>query len=214
LTCETPDEHWSIGLEAFAVALDDPADAYRGERGDRVPLGFDLEWEAAAPVFRYSALTRYEQACSVHGEVLIGDERLDIHGSGQRDHSWGVRDWWAFPWCWTAGRLADDTAFHGVQVGPPDRPFFETGYVTAPGGENAVVSTVAVTTELGQGDLPRSASLRLGELSLAVTPLAHAPVALDAPDGRRSRLPRALCRFQALDGRAGMGWTEWLQPPS
>ncbi|MDP9441800.1 MAG: hypothetical protein M3P34_06425 [Actinomycetota bacterium] len=39
LYCETPHEHWTAGLEAFAVALDDPDDAFRGERGDRVPRG-------------------------------------------------------------------------------------------------------------------------------------------------------------------------------
>src|SRR5262245_20022822 len=34
--CETAFEHWSVGLEAMAVALDDPTEAYRGERGDPV----------------------------------------------------------------------------------------------------------------------------------------------------------------------------------
>jgi hypothetical protein len=203
LTCEDPNDHWSIGLEAFAVAMDDPADAYRGERGDRVGLGFDLEWEASAPVYPYSGVTRYEQPCDVHGEILLGDERLSFEGPGQRDHSWGVRDWWAFPWCWTAGRLADGTAFHGVTA-----PGFATGYI----GERSV-SSVSVQTTLGEEGLPTSASLAVGDLSLAVAPIAHAPVLLDAPDGRQSRFPRALCQFTAPDGRAGVGWTEWLQPP-
>jgi hypothetical protein len=212
LTCETPHEHWSIGMEAFAVGMDDPADAYRGERGDRVPLGFDLEWEAVAPVFEYSAVTRYEQSCEVHGEVLVGDERIQIDGSGQRDHSWGVRDWWALPWCWTAGRLSDGTAFHAVRVGPSPTPFLETGYVVADGGPLSPVTSVAVDTELGAEGLPASASLQIGDLSLATSALAHAPVLLEASDGRRSRLPRALCRYEASDGPSGMGWTEWLQP--
>src|SRR5262249_48029512 len=42
---ETPFEHFSVGLEAFGVALDDPGDVYRGAFGERTPLGFDLEWE-------------------------------------------------------------------------------------------------------------------------------------------------------------------------
>jgi hypothetical protein len=203
LTCEDPNDHWSIGLEAFAVAMEDPAEAYRGEWGDRVGLGFDLEWEASAPVFPYVGVTRYEQPCVVHGEVLVGDERLSIEGPGQRDHSWGVRDWWAFPWCWTAGRLADGTAFHGVAA-----PGFATGYVGAQS-----VSSVSVDTTLGDDDLPTSASLAVGDLTLAVAPIAHAPVMLEAPDGRKSRFPRALSQYTADDGRSGVGWTEWLQPP-
>jgi hypothetical protein len=212
INCETPNEHWSIGLEAFGVGMDDPADAYRGERGDRTPLGFDLEWEAAAAVFDYPGPTRYEQACTVHGEVLVGAERLAFDGFGQRDHSWGVRDWWAFPWCWSAGRLGDGTVFHGVQGGPKEAWQFETGYVIPPGGSTEKVDAVTVATALGDEGLPESATVGLGEMSLAVTPLAHAPMLLESPDLRRSRFPRSLCRFGAGDGRAGFGWVEWLQP--
>ena len=53
LVCETPFEHWTDGLEAFGVALDEPTESLRGEIGERVPVGFDLEWEidrAAADV--------------------------------------------------------------------------------------------------------------------------------------------------------------------
>jgi hypothetical protein len=88
LECETPLEHWTVGLEAFAVALDDPDDAWRGERGDRIGLGFDLEWEAsAAPV---PEGTSFWQRCEVHGEILIGPtERLTIAATGWRHRSWG-----------------------------------------------------------------------------------------------------------------------------
>ena len=34
LVCETPLDHWSVGLEAFGVALDDPLEAWGQERGD------------------------------------------------------------------------------------------------------------------------------------------------------------------------------------
>jgi hypothetical protein len=209
LTCETPFDHWSVGLEAFAVSLDSPLDAYRGERGDRIGLGFDLEWEAASPPFQYQGVTRYEQSCLVHGDVLLGDERLTFDGTGQRDHSWGVRDWWSFPWCWTSGNLSDGTAFHGVQAGWPGATF-ETGYL-ARGEDLTTIDTVEVDTVLGDEGLPRSAHVRAGGLALTVTPVEHAPILLESPDGRRSRFPRALCRFTTPDGRTGAGWTEWLQ---
>jgi hypothetical protein len=204
LTCEEANSHWSIGLEAFAVALEDPADAYRGERGDRVAFGLDLEWEAAGALFPYSLLTRYEQPCTVHGEILLGEDRVPFAGPGQRDHSWGVRDWWVLPWCWTAGRLVDGTAFHGVTA-----PGFSTGYV---GRQD--VSSVSVETTVGEEGLPSSALLAVGDLSLTAAPAGQAPILLEAPDGRRSRFPRALCHFTAPDGRTGVGWTEWLQPPA
>jgi hypothetical protein len=211
--CETPNEHWSVNLEAFAVALDDPAEAYRGERGDRVGFGLDLEWVEAAPAQMSTGLPRYEQACIVQGEVLVGDERIQVDGFGERDHSWGHRDWWTMPWCWTAGRLDDGTAFHAFRP-LIDIPF-ASGFVAPPGnGDVQNVEHFTVETELGDEDLPRVATMELGDLRLSVTPTGHAPVRLEAPDGRVSRFPRALCRFESTaDGRSGWGWTEWCQPP-
>jgi hypothetical protein len=87
LECETPLEHWTVGLEAFAVALDDPNEAWHGERGERVGLGFDLEWEAAAVPEPGS--DAFSQVCSVHGELLVGrHEQLDIAALGWRYRSW------------------------------------------------------------------------------------------------------------------------------
>jgi hypothetical protein len=59
LDCEEPGVHWTIGLEAFALAVEHPDD----DRGDLVPLGFDLEWEAPG---------------RLHGEVLVGDDVIDL----------------------------------------------------------------------------------------------------------------------------------------
>lgn len=87
--CETPLEHWTVGLEAFGVALDDPAEAFSGCRGDRTALGFDLEWESE-PDALVEADGGYELACRVHGEILVGAERLVVDdGWGGRRHRWG-----------------------------------------------------------------------------------------------------------------------------
>ncbi len=66
LVCETPDVHWTIGLEAFGVRLDDPADALHGEVGERLAVGLDLEWDEG----------------SVFGDVLIGTDRIEFDGRG------------------------------------------------------------------------------------------------------------------------------------
>lgn len=57
LTCETPLVHWSVGLEAFGVALDDPREAYRRVRGDLTALGLDLEWETVGAAADHPTLT-------------------------------------------------------------------------------------------------------------------------------------------------------------
>jgi hypothetical protein len=217
LNCETPHEHWSMGLEAFAVGLDDPADAYHGERGDRVGLGFDLEWEAISRPYDYPGMSRYEQPCRVHGEILVGrNERIEFDGIGQRDHSWGVRDWWSTQWCWTSGRLDDGTAFHAMR--PDTELRYEPGYTVPPGGDTPTpIDGFDLSTRTGDEQLPETATMRIGPLHLEVTARHHAPLLLETPegDGRTpSRFPRALCDVRNDDGRTGVSWTEWLQRPS
>jgi hypothetical protein len=214
-TIEVPFDHVTLGCEAFALRLDDPADVYGPMLGDRVPFGLDLEWETDGHVYPYpGGVTRYEVPCLVHGEVAVGDERIELDAVGQRVHSWGGRDWWTLSWTWTAGWLEDGTRFHGTalrHVGEVVAYF--PGYVQPPGGPMARVGRTAATTEVGREGLPVAATMTLGDLSLEVSPVAFAPVLLASPDGRTSRLPRALCRFRdPATGRSGVGWTEWSQP--
>lgn len=74
-TCETPHEHWSLGLEAFGVRLDHPDEALRpgGEIGERIAVGLDIEWEVGADG---------PPAGEVHGDVLVGRARHEIAGAG------------------------------------------------------------------------------------------------------------------------------------
>lgn len=95
MNCEAPFDHWSYGLEAFGVAMDDPAEALGAERGDRVGLGLDLEWEAAGPVDGGEG--SYAQPGVVHGEILVGAEAIAFDGLGWRRHEWGglsAGGWW------------------------------------------------------------------------------------------------------------------------
>lgn len=63
-TCLDPLRQWSIGNEAFAVALADPADALERAYGTPTPMGCDLEWYATgAP----EPLEHAQHGCDQHG---------------------------------------------------------------------------------------------------------------------------------------------------
>ena len=215
-----PLDRWQLANEASGVAVDDPTELYRpgGARGDLVPMGLDLEWETDGEPYHYVWTTRYEIPCTVHGEILLGTERIELDGYGQRDHSWAPRDWWAFGWVWTAGRLEDGTRFHAADIRSPEgRPGF--GYLQPPGGgvvpaawPDPTDGTVRAEEVLGPDGLPTSASITIAGLDLEMEPIGWAPVLLTGPDGQVGRFPRAMCRFTAPDGRTGYGWTEWNQP--
>ncbi|MDE0118212.1 MAG: hypothetical protein OXT07_16550 [bacterium] len=84
---QIPDEHFTVDLEAFAVALDDPEEIFGLGWGDRVPYGLELEWEAEAGTLDV-----------VHGQVLVSDEVIEIDGRGRRFHWEGLPAWWDQEW--------------------------------------------------------------------------------------------------------------------
>ncbi len=84
---QIPDEHFTVDLEAFAVALDDPEEVFDKGWGDRVPYGLELEWESSPDTLDI-----------VHGQVLVGDEAIELDGRGRRFHWQGQPAWWDQEW--------------------------------------------------------------------------------------------------------------------
>jgi hypothetical protein len=221
---QRPLEAFRIAARVPATAVADPADVYRTgehEAGPAADLDIDLTWTTDGSPYHYELTTRYEIPCLVAGTVTIDDETSTVEGQGQRDHSWGVRDWWAFGWCWCSMRLDDATRIHLADVRIPGmRSFF--GYVQAPGTVHPITA-LSVSEDLGEHGLPRRARIEIAagpehEIGLEVTPRAFGPVLLrddnpvpgSAP--RTSRFPRAMTTCVADDGRTGSGWIEWNQP--
>jgi len=200
LVCETPLEHWSIGLEAFGLAFEDRAEAWRREWGDRVAVGLDLEWEALAPPVAAPgpgpAGEGYVQAGRVVGAVLLGEDRIDVDRPGLRARSWGVSDWWA-----------------GGKAGPGSAPGVRAHWAASLGAHGQCLvfddSTDLVEVSADADGMPERAVYRLGGERWEATVLGAAPVLLTRGDGAPARLARGLCRFTG-PGYEGTGWAEWL----
>jgi len=196
-----------------AARLPDPAAAYGDlTQAARAPLSLDLTWTTAGGVYPYKDLPRYEIPCQVTGSVIVDRLEASIDGSGERDHSWGERDWWQISWLWTSGRLGDGTSFHGMQANIGFAIPWPSFAVT-PAGELGHVGGFCAETRFGADDFPASSRLILAGAPMTAEPVAFAPVGLTSPEGTVSRFARAMCRFTADDGRVGYGWTEWNQPP-
>lgn len=193
LRCHTPYEHWSARVRTPGVSV-------------------DLSWRAAAAEYRYERATRYEQPCDVTGEITVHGRTIAVDAYGQRDHSWGVRDWWRIPWLWFAARLDDGSRAHVTQlIGP--RPFPAYGYVDSADGRRSLVSQCRLSARPSQDGIPpHRTALSLGPLDLGLTSTWPTAVPLNAPDGRAGTLFRSLCLVEIADGRAGSGWVEWNIP--
>lgn len=197
----------SAPAEVFADRLDVYAGGGRPGR-----LELDLTWTTDGEPYGYGVHTRYEIPCTVEGSMTIDGSEHRIAGPGQRDHSWGVRDWWAFGWCWMAGRLEDGERFHCADIRIPEmRMAF--GYTQPP---VVPVASAEVSEVLGEQGFPSSASVRYepAGLELSIEPIEFGPLLLRSEDGRESRFPRAMARVTAADGRRGLAWIEWNQPVS
>lgn len=212
ITWPEPLRRFRVTSQASGVVLPDPAQAFHGLEGENVPVELDLTWESRAEPFPYAMTTRYEISSWVTGEVRIGDEVIAVDCGGQRDHSWGVRDWWQFPWNWTAGSFEDGSYVHAARSIIPDLDLFATGYTV--GVDGVLTPTTRVDNEVDVDDerLPVAARQRIGDVAFTTEPVGHAPVLLVAPDGRESRFPRAMCRYTTADGVVGSGWTEYNWP--
>ncbi|MEX2254733.1 MAG: hypothetical protein WEC34_04795 [Acidimicrobiia bacterium] len=203
---------YNITTEGAGVALVDPADAFRGEEGPAVDVSLDLTWTGVTAPFPYTATTRFEQSAWVEGAMRIDGKRIEVRCPGQRDHSWGVRDWWLFGWVWCSGRLDDGTWWHCARSIVPKVDIFQAGYVVAPDMTLTPVEAVHIDYELDAEQLPIRGELGVGDLALTWTAELQAPVLLVSPEGKQSRFPRATCRFETADGRSGRGWIEFNFP--
>jgi hypothetical protein len=206
--CLEPLKRFNVRIEGAAQRHADPSAPLRGVRGEPAEIAFDLVWATAGIPYAWRRATRYEIPCRVSGAVRIGDEEVQFAGPGQRDHSWGPRDWFAVDWMWCALHLDDGSHVHAVGI--PRIPGYGVGYVQKDGRLEELES-VRAREEVAEDGLITRAEVTLDPVGLAleIEPVSFGAVLFTAPDGRTSHFPRAMCRVSTSDGRRGAGWIEW-----
>ncbi|WP_040863559.1 DUF7064 domain-containing protein [Nocardia niigatensis] len=208
LGCDEPLRSYRVVVRGRGESFDDHSAPLRGEAGDPIDVEFDLTWTTEGVPYAWRASTRYEIPCRVTGSVRVGDETFRLDAVGQRDHSWGSRDWWANDWMWNAFHLQDGTHTHAVTI--PQLPGFAVGYVQKNG---QVTELTGGTTEqdIADNGLITEATMAAapGPQSLAIEPIAWGALRMLAPDGRVAYFPRAMAKVRTCDGIEGVGWIEW-----
>ncbi|WP_003895292.1 phosphotransferase [Mycolicibacterium smegmatis] len=206
-----PLQTYRVTASGQGQAYDDPAALLRGEAGAPVDVTLDLTWTTVGTPYQYRITPRYEIPCTVTGTVTVGETTYPLDAVvGQRDHSWGVRDWWSMEWVWSALHLDDGTHLHGVDLRIPNMPPLGVGY-TQRDGELVELQSVTAQHTLGDDDLPVTTTLTVqpGDIEATVDIQGHAPVKLVSAEGKVSQFPRAWATVRTADGRTGVGWLEW-----
>jgi hypothetical protein len=172
----------------------------------------ELEWSTVGTPYQYRLTPRYEIPCTVSGTVSVDGRRTTFDAvPGQRDHSWGVRDWWSMEWVWSALHLDDGTHLHAVDIRLPGAPPIGVGYIQTPGAPLAELGAVDARASFADNGLPVATAITLnpGGLEAVADIRGHAPLRLTAPDGRVAWFARSWASIRTSDGRDGVGWIEW-----
>lgn len=120
-----PSQEWNVAVEGEVskAPADDPEAVLEG-RDEKTEMRVELTTESRHDPFYYSDgetfplsddADRYEVATRVEGSATVGDgdSDYDFSGVGERDHSWGQREWTGdAEWLWISGGFEDGTAFN------------------------------------------------------------------------------------------------------
>lgn len=207
-----PLQSYRVTLRGCAQAYDDPAGLLREREGQPVDVMVDLTWRTDGTPYQYRIATRYEIPCAVSGTLLLDGRTYRVDAQlGQRDHSWGVRDWWSADWMWSALHLDDGTHLHAVDIRVGGASQMGIGYLQRSAAPLIELQAAQAREAFAPDGLPTAARIRLdpGGLEVDITPLGHAPVRLVGRDGRVSQFVRAWAAVRTDDGRTGSGWIEW-----
>ncbi|MFD4429787.1 hypothetical protein [Nocardia sp. NPDC058497] len=130
----------------------------------------DLVWRSSTPAVDFHAgfpgdktevQRHFEQSGRVEGEIRVNGRTARISGLGQRDKSWGVRDWNGIRgWEWIVGHFGDDLAFNATltDIGGVRTP---TGYVFDASATDPVRLVREVGIEYSGADPHRPEAVRL-----------------------------------------------------
>src|SRR6201999_979128 len=211
-SADEPLRTYRMVLRGQGQSYQDPAGLMRAEPGTPAEVERDLEWTPDGTAYQYRIATRYEIPCTVTGSATIDGRRYTLDSvPGQRDHSWGVRDWWSMDWIWSALHLHDGTHLHAVGITIPGVPQVSVGYIQDRGETVTELQTIAPVQTFDAVGLPVGATLAMepGGIMATVDVRGHAPLRLVARDGRVSQFPRVWATVTTADGRTGVGWLEW-----
>jgi hypothetical protein len=134
-----------------------------------VKVKFDLRFEGANPMFNYRdcvtadkealaasvASEHLEQMGKVLGQLVVGDREYYVKGLGERDHSWGERDWTApRAWVWLTCQFNEGCGFNVTKL-YMDKGEIDAGFLYMD-GENLPLVKVDMVTEYDADGSPNT----------------------------------------------------------
>lgn len=190
---------------------------------------FDLQFEALNDVFdyrecvskegehasRHVASEHLEQVGKVGGRLSTGLDDFEIKGLGERDHSWGARDW-AAPkgWTWLTCQFSESHALNLTKLVTEDGPV-DAGFVFID-GRNYPVARADFNVNADFSKNIKSFDMTLhdaegGMHKVFGSVMKKVDLHHKAPDGRSLAIMNETLARYTLAGKNGYGIAEFLQ---
>ncbi len=166
----------------------------------------DRSWTGAAV-----ATNRFEQAGRLEGRLHLADQEFAIAGFGQRDHSWGVRDWDMLQhYKWFAIQAGEKLAVHLAQFIIRGEVSHD-GYVFDGAEPCRIVGADIRTTFAEDGITQRHIDAAIRDERGTTTAVEGSMYALTEVPMERSLLLEGAGRF-VVNGQPATGIAEYLWP--
>ncbi len=216
-----PEKEWALNFNGYLPRLG-------GAKPLPEKVSFSIAFESLNKIFNYRecvsgikeqisqsvASEHLEQFGRATGVLNIGNSEYMIHGLGERDHSWGVRDWNAPKmWIWLTCQFSEEYALNVTKLVVPEGEV-DAGFIHLK-GRNVALVKADIQTEYAADGSPQSLRMTLTDkegTSHKVTAVAIRKAALPfkSSDGKSlSVLYEPLARYE-YDGREGYGVAEYL----
>ncbi|MDD1776045.1 MAG: hypothetical protein LUP94_01665 [Candidatus Methanomethylicus sp.] len=191
-------------------------------------VAFSVDYQALNPMFNYRecvsgekemisssiASEHLEQYGRLKGQLKIGKTPYAIDGMGERDHSWGVRDWNAAKmWMWINCQFSENLAFNVTKL-TVEGGDVDAGYIFM-GGRNIPILSVDALTDYDSNGGPAKLSMEMTDKEgkkhrVEAVVLRTATLPFPSRDGKNlSILYEPLAKY-TMDGQTGYGVAEYL----
>jgi hypothetical protein len=215
-----PEKQWKLEFQGMMARMSNPPSPVKAE--------FSLDFKAKNQMFDYRSCVsgakeemsksvvseHLEQYGSIKGRLTIGDETYDIDGLGERDHSWGIREWTAPKmWIWLTCQFSDTEALNvtklAVEQGEVDAGFIHLN------GKSMPLDSVKIDTAYAPDGGPKSFKMAMhdmagGRYEVEAEVIKQAMLPFEGPDNNSlSVMYETLARYR-WNGKTGYGIAEYL----
>jgi len=215
-----PEKHWRL---SFSGSMN----KYSAEALTQENVSFSVDFESLNKIFDYRecvsglraeisknvASEHLEQFGRARGRLVVGANEYSIDGLGERDHSWGVRDWNApKQWTWLTCQFSEKLALNVAKL-VVDQGVVDAGYIHI-NGENIPLIESNIRTNYDKDGNPKSMEVLIRDkmgnaYEVSATMLRLARVPFEGSGNKLSILYEPMARY-SIDGLTGYGIAEQL----